>query len=61
MMTYVGDERVLKLGLPLIIRSGGREGVLQADPTAIFNYHKVGDRYLPGRVSNKTDRVMTAR
>jgi hypothetical protein len=50
MMTYVGDERVIKLGLPLVIRSGGREGVLEANPTVLFNYHRVGDQYLPGKV-----------
>lgn len=49
MMTYVGDERVIKLGLPLVIRSGGQEGVLEATPTVLFNYHKVGDKYLPGK------------
>ena len=49
MMTYVGDERVLKLGLPLVIRSGDKEGVLEASPTVLFNYHKVGDKYLPGK------------
>jgi hypothetical protein len=49
MMTYVGDERVLKLGLPLVIRSGDREGVLEANPTVMFNYHRAGDRYLPGK------------
>ena len=52
MMSYVGDERVLKLGLPLVIRSGGTEGFLEADPTVLFNYHKVGDRYLPGKAQN---------
>jgi hypothetical protein len=50
MMTYVGGERVLKLGLPLVIRSGGREGVLEATPTVLFNYHRVGEQYLPGKV-----------
>jgi hypothetical protein len=50
MMTYVGDERVLKLGLPLVIRSGGREGVLEVDPTVLFKYHRVGEQYLPGKV-----------
>ncbi len=49
LMTYVGDERVLKLGLPLAIRSDDREGVLEAVPTVMFNYHKVGDKYLPGK------------
>ena len=52
MMSYVGDERVIKLGLPLVIRSGEREGALEADPTVLFNYHKVGDRYLPGKAQN---------
>jgi hypothetical protein len=50
MMSYVGDERVIKLGLPLAIRSGGREGVLELDPTVLFNYHRVGEQYLPGKV-----------
>jgi hypothetical protein len=49
MMSYVGDERVVKLGLPLVIRSGDKEGVLEANPTVLFNYHKVGDKYLPGK------------
>ena len=52
MMSYVGDERVIKLGLPLVIRSGKNEGVLEANPTVLFNYHKVGDRYLPGKAQN---------
>jgi hypothetical protein len=51
-MSYVGDERVLKLGLPLVIRSGDREGVLEATPTVLFNYHRVGEQYLPGKVDN---------
>jgi hypothetical protein len=51
-MTYVGDERVLKLGLPLVIRSGNREGVLELDPTVLFNYHRVGEEYFPGKVKN---------
>jgi hypothetical protein len=50
MMSYVGDERVIKLGLPLAIRSGGREGVLELDPSVLFNYHRVGEQYLPGKV-----------
>jgi hypothetical protein len=49
-MSYAGDERVLKLGLPLAIRSGGREGVLEVNPTVLFNYHRVGEQYLPGKV-----------
>jgi hypothetical protein len=52
MMTYVGDERVLKLGLPLVIRSGDHEGVLEAPPAVLFNYHRVGEQYLPGKVEN---------
>ena len=48
-MSYVGDERVVKVGLPLVIRSGGREGVLEAAPAVLFDYHKVGDKYLPGK------------
>jgi hypothetical protein len=49
MMTYIGDQRVLELGLPLVIRSGKREGVLEVNPTVLFNFHRVGERYLPGR------------
>jgi len=49
LMTYVGDERVVKLGLPLVIRSGGREGALEATPTVLFNFHRVGDQYLLGK------------
>lgn len=53
---YVGDERVLKLRLPVVIRSGGREGVLEATPTVLFNYHLVGEQYLPGKVDNCRER-----
>ncbi|HEY2684106.1 MAG TPA: hypothetical protein VGI93_11390 [Steroidobacteraceae bacterium] len=49
MMSYVGDERLLKLGLPLVIRSHGREGVLELNPTVLFNYHRVGDQYQTGK------------
>jgi hypothetical protein len=52
MMSYIGDQRVVALGLPLVIRDGKNEGVLEANPTVLFNYHKVGDRYLPGRGKN---------
>jgi hypothetical protein len=51
LMSYVGDERLLKLGLPFVIRSNGREGVLEADPTVMFNYHLEGDKYLPGKAT----------
>jgi hypothetical protein len=51
MMSYVGDERVIKFGLPLVIRSGGDEGVLEANPTVLFNYHRVGEQYLPGKIA----------
>jgi hypothetical protein len=44
-LTYVAGERVLNLGLPLVIRSGGREGVLEATPTVLFNYHRVGEQH----------------
>lgn len=52
LMTYVGDERVLKLGLPLVIRSGGREGVLELAPTVLFDFHRVGEQYLPGKAEH---------
>ena len=48
-MSYVGDERVIKLGLPLVIRSSGREGVLELNPGVLFFYHRAGDKYLPGK------------
>lgn len=50
LMPHAGDQRLIKFGLPLVIRSGGREGVLEAAPGVVFNYHPVGDKYLPGRV-----------
>jgi hypothetical protein len=49
LMTYVGDERLLKLGLPLVVRSDGREGVLELAPTVLFEYHREGKHYLPGK------------
>jgi len=49
LMTYTGDERLIKLGLPFIIRSGGKEGVLEYPPQVVFNYHRDGDHYAPGR------------
>lgn len=53
LMTYAGDERVIALGLPLVIRSGDREGALEATPNVIFDYHPVGDEYLPGKSDQK--------
>ena len=50
MMSYVGDERVIKLGLPLVVRSGGHEGALELNPAVLFNYHRAGETYLPGKV-----------
>jgi hypothetical protein len=52
-LSDLGDERILKLGLPLVIRSGGHEGYLELDPAVTFNYHKVGNRYAPGRFSER--------
>ena len=49
LMSYVGDQRLLQLRLPLVIRSGAREGVLEVNPTVLFNFHRVGDQYLPGK------------
>lgn len=48
-ITDVGDERFIELGLPLVIRSGDREGVLEDPPKVTFSYHRVGDRYFPGK------------
>jgi hypothetical protein len=44
---YVGDIRMTGYGFPLIIRSGGDEGVLENSPEKVFTYHRAGDRYLP--------------
>jgi hypothetical protein len=49
MITNVSDERVIRLGLPLVIRSGEREGVLEVPPRVQFDYRRDGNRYLPGR------------
>jgi hypothetical protein len=51
-ITNVGDERLIKAGLPLVLRSGEREGVLEYPPQVRFDYHRDGDRYLPGRPEN---------
>jgi hypothetical protein len=50
-MRYPGDNRMIKIGLPLIMRSGGTESVLEYSPSAppaFFKYHREGNRYLPG-------------
>ena len=49
LMTHKGDERLVRLGLPLIIRSGSREGVLELAPNVLFHYRRVGERYLPDK------------
>jgi hypothetical protein len=49
MVAYVGDERLLKIEFPLVIRSGHRKGVLEADAAVVFDYRWVGDRYVPGK------------
>src|SRR6267154_1944892 len=33
---YPGDKRFIELGLPLVFRSGGREGVLEYPPKITF-------------------------
>lgn len=48
-LTFVGDERLIKLGLPLVIRSGDSEGVLENTPTVPFNFHPVGQQCLLGK------------
>ncbi len=50
--TDVGDERIIELGLPLVVRSGGREGALEYPPNVVFNYHPADDKYLPGKSKN---------
>ena len=44
-----GDTRLIQMRLPLIIRARGTEGILELIPEVPFDYHKVGERYLPGR------------
>jgi hypothetical protein len=44
-----GDERLIMMRLPLVVRARGTEGILELIPDVPFNYHKAGDRYLPGR------------
>ncbi len=51
-MSYLGDERLIKLGLPFLIRSGDREGVLEFPPSVTFDYHREGEKYLPGTKQN---------
>jgi hypothetical protein len=53
LMTDKGDERLVQLGLPLIIRSGSREGVLELAPSVLFPYRRVGERYLPDKAANE--------
>jgi hypothetical protein len=53
LITDVGDERLIKLGLPLVIRSGDKEGALEANPGVLFSYHKDGDHYLPNKVTER--------
>jgi hypothetical protein len=52
-MTGIGDERLVRMGFPLVIRSGEREGVLEDPPQVRFDYHREGDRYLPGEASDR--------
>jgi len=47
--TRAGDQRLLQGGLPLVIRAGGHEGVMELPPTAVFDYHRDGEQYAPGR------------
>ncbi len=45
------DRRLLALGLPLVIRSGEREGVLEDAPRVTFEYHldANSENYFPGK------------
>jgi hypothetical protein len=43
--------------LPLVVRARGTEGILELMPEVPFNYHKVGDRYLPGRDTSNQETI----
>lgn len=57
LMTYVGDERLLIVRRPLVIRARGAEGVLEYDPYVTFNYHRDGSRYLPGKPTGPMETI----
>jgi hypothetical protein len=52
-----GDSRLIQMRLPMIIRVGGTEGILELMPDVPFNYHKDGNRYLPGRVTEGQETI----
>lgn len=52
-----GDTRLIQMRLPLIIRARGTEGILELIPEVPFNYHKVGDQYLPGRDTSNQETI----
>ncbi len=54
-----GDTRLIQMRLPLIIRARGTEGILELVPEVPFNYHKDGDRYLPGRGDTSNEETIT--
>jgi hypothetical protein len=55
-----GDTRLIQMRLPLVIRARGTEGILELVPEVPFNYHKVGDRYLPGRDTGNQETIEAA-
>jgi hypothetical protein len=52
-----GDTRLIQMRLPLVVRARGTEGILELMPEVPFNYHKVGDRYLPGRDTSNQETI----
>ncbi len=52
-----GDTRLIQMRLPLVVRARGTEGILELMPEVPFNYHKVGDRYLPGRDTRNQETI----
>ena len=55
-----GDTRLIQMRLPLIIRTRSTEGILELVPEVQFNYHKVGERYLPGRDTSNQESISVA-
>ena len=60
MVIEAGDERLLAMGLPLVIRSGAREGVFEVWPRVQFNYHRSGDPRSPHSPRQKPSVVVSS-
>ncbi len=56
-----GDTRLIQMRLPLTVRANGTEGILELIPDVPFDYHKDGERYLPGRGDTSKQETIRAR